>query len=137
MPLITEKQVFIFFYIYYHLQDWPLLVIVPSSLKAQWYEAFEKWIPDIDSTDIKMVSASKDEADRLINIVSYNLINNMAEKLLQRSIITISISFNMHLEFNCVICDESHYLKNWKSLRTKGFVSFTIHLCCNSDQSHN
>lgn len=45
---------------YYYKDEWPLLVIVPSSLRFCWIEEFEKWLPDIDPASIKLVQSGSD-----------------------------------------------------------------------------
>uniref|UniRef100_A0A8C0HGC3 Zinc finger RANBP2-type containing 3 n=1 Tax=Chelonoidis abingdonii TaxID=106734 RepID=A0A8C0HGC3_CHEAB len=32
---------------YYYKKDWPLLIVVPSSLKYPWIDEMEKWIPEL------------------------------------------------------------------------------------------
>lgn len=36
-------------------QEWPLLVVVPSSLKYPWIEELERWIPELQPGDINLV----------------------------------------------------------------------------------
>lgn len=40
---------------YAYRQEWPLLVMVPSSLKYTWIEELEKWIPELQAGDINLV----------------------------------------------------------------------------------
>lgn len=39
--------------------EWPLLVIVPASLKDQWAAEFERWLPEL-TFDIKVVDSGKE-----------------------------------------------------------------------------
>lgn len=41
-------------------QEWPLLIVVPSSLKYPWIEELEKWIPELDPRDINLVESKTD-----------------------------------------------------------------------------
>lgn len=41
-------------------QDWPLLIVVPSSLKYPWIEELERWIPELDPEDINLVENKAD-----------------------------------------------------------------------------
>lgn len=36
-------------------KEWPLLVVVPSSLKYPWIEELERWIPELQPGDINLV----------------------------------------------------------------------------------
>lgn len=36
-------------------KEWPLLVVVPSSLKYPWIEEMERWIPELQPGDINLV----------------------------------------------------------------------------------
>lgn len=45
---------------YYYKTEWPLLIIVPSSLRYCWIEEFEKWLPDISPGDINLVQTGSD-----------------------------------------------------------------------------
>jgi len=86
----------------YH-QDWPLLVICPSSLRLTWAEAFISWL-DMEEGDIKVIFKGSDnlEGER-VTIISYDLLSK----------------FELKGRFGCVIADESHFLKNSKSVRSK------------------
>lgn len=39
----------------YYRSEWPCLIIVPSSVRLQWADQFEKWAPDISQDDINVV----------------------------------------------------------------------------------
>ncbi len=45
---------------YIFKQEWPLLIVVPSSLKYPWIEELEKWIPELDPRDINLVESKTD-----------------------------------------------------------------------------
>lgn len=45
-------------YIFKH--EWPLLIVVPSSLKYPWIEELEKWLPELDPRDINLVESKTD-----------------------------------------------------------------------------
>lgn len=93
----------------YYMQDWPLLVIVPSFLKDQWSAEFKRWLPDLAS-DISIISTSKNWRVGRINIVSYDLINSLKDTLLKEQ------------HFDAIICDESHYLKSADTQRTQAIL---------------
>ena len=45
---------------YVYRQEWPLLVVVPSSLKYLWIEEMERWIPELNPGDINLVETKSD-----------------------------------------------------------------------------
>ena len=45
---------------YYYKEDWPLLIIVPSSLRYPWVEELEKWLPDIHPHHINLIHTGAD-----------------------------------------------------------------------------
>ena len=45
---------------YYYRSEWPLLIIVPSSLRYSWIEEFEKWLPDVDPSAINLIQTGSD-----------------------------------------------------------------------------
>lgn len=88
-------------------QSWPLLIIAPASMVANWAEQVLRWIPQVTSEDIAVAFDSKTPLDKLVNVVSYEL----AVKL-----VTVESSFQM------IIADESHALKNHESKRSRTLV---------------
>lgn len=107
---------------YYH-EDWPLLIICPSSLRLNWEAEVLKWLPFIKRDNLFIVFNAKDghalltRADdkkvqgRLFGIViiSYDLATKLADDLKQYG-------------FGAVICDESHAIKNSQSKRTQAIL---------------
>ncbi|XP_070565988.1 SWI/SNF-related matrix-associated actin-dependent regulator of chromatin subfamily A-like protein 1 [Ptychodera flava] len=91
----------------YYRTEWPLLVVVPSSVKLTWAEAFRRWVPSLDPQRINVVMTSKDKVTTgLVNIISYDMMTRKATELKAQ-------------RFQVVIMDESHSLKNFKTARTK------------------
>lgn len=45
---------------YIYKDEWPLLIVVPSSLKFCWIEELEKWLPDILPHEINLVHSGGD-----------------------------------------------------------------------------
>ncbi|GFE53558.1 hypothetical protein BaOVIS_009620 [Babesia ovis] len=94
---------------FYHV-NWPLLIVCPSSLRFQWRDQCLRWLPHlIKFEDICTVTSSKNEiADEAkVVIVSYDL---------------YVLNPRFHKGFSMIICDESHYLKNQTSKRTRCLV---------------
>ncbi|KAH3761372.1 chromatin remodeling factor18 [Pelomyxa schiedti] len=88
----------------YFREEWPLLIICPSSLRLNWASEITKFIPDIDPFEVKAIMKGKDAPDTLVNIISYDLVSKMDFK---------------KFTFKVIIADESHYLKNPTALRSQ------------------
>ncbi|NXA93641.1 SMAL1 protein, partial [Melanocharis versteri] len=88
----------------YYQQEWPLLVVTPSSVRFTWAEAFHRWLPSLSPGSTNVIVSGKDNlTGSLINIISFDLLSRMDKQL--KSI------------FQVVIVDESHFLKNTKTAR--------------------
>ncbi|KAL9652440.1 hypothetical protein ABK040_000013 [Willaertia magna] len=114
---------------YYFKQDWPLLIICPSSLKFNWGREFEEWFISsefghcgITSDKIKIITNGKQKPDNYINIMSYNLAANMLTDNPQN--LDEDCAIINECKFNCVICDESHYLKSTGTKRSAALTPF-------------
>ncbi|KAM6178321.1 LOW QUALITY PROTEIN: DNA annealing helicase and endonuclease ZRANB3 [Rhynchocyon petersi] len=98
---------------YFYKEEWPLLIVVPSSLRYPWTEEIEKWIPELgpeeiiviqNKTDVGRISTSK------VAILGYGLLTADAETLID--------ALN-NQNFKVVIVDESHYMKSRNASRSK------------------
>jgi SWI/SNF-related matrix-associated actin-dependent regulator 1 of chromatin subfamily A len=91
---------------YYH-REWPLLVVCPSSVRMMWADELTRWLPFLKLKDICVVFNTKAElSSRLITIVSYDLAVRLKDQL-------------KAMNFQVVIADECHSLKNHKAARSK------------------
>ena len=89
--------------------DWPLIIICPSSLRYQWKEKILEYSPDIDEKDIFVATTSKDLLPCVpITITSYDLMVRMKDRF--------TIGANRF--YRMIIMDESHYIKTDESQRT-------------------
>ena len=89
-------------------QDWPVLVICPSSLKFAWRDEITLWLQEILKKDeVQVIRNSKNEfkQDKKYYIISYDLSVRMITKIIDK-------------KFNYIIADEAHYLKNRSAKRT-------------------
>ena len=100
---------------WFYRDDWPLLIIVPSSVKGSWIDELEKWLPVLQPTDFNIVRSGTDVArlNRRVTLVTYGLLtqSTLAAHIAQAG-------------FKAVIVDESHYIKNRKAKRSKTFAHF-------------
>lgn len=91
----------------YYRNEWPLLVVAPSSVRFTWAEAFRRWLPSLSPDSINVAVKAKDNLrSGLVNIISYDLLSRMDKQQ----------SGN---PFRVLIMDESHFLKNMKTARCK------------------
>jgi SWI/SNF-related matrix-associated actin-dependent regulator of chromatin subfamily A-like protein 1 len=93
---------------YLYRKDWPVLVIVPSSLKHVWKEEILRWLDFMPAHSLQIINTLKDPIDysATFTIVSYALASRM-NSLIKR------------MKFNIVIADEAHYLKSRDSKRSR------------------
>lgn len=85
--------------------EWPLLIICPSSLRVGWSEELTRWLK-LCPLDINVIMNGKGNVSSPVNIISYELVPRLAAEIEIAS-------------FRVIIADESHYLKNLKAKRTK------------------
>ncbi|MGH0139673.1 UNVERIFIED_CONTAM: hypothetical protein FKN15_069911 [Acipenser sinensis] len=101
---------------YFYKQEWPLLIVVPSSLKYPWIEEMEKWIPELNPDDINLID-NKADIGRIstskVTVLGYGLLTSDAKTLVDA----------LHKQkFQVIVVDESHYLKSRNAARSKILV---------------
>lgn len=76
------KKLFVLLHLIMQADAWPLLVVVPASMRLVWAEELEKWLPDLPPHEIRVIEG---KADRVI----------------PRDIpqVTVCIAFVLHLVF--------------------------------------
>ncbi|XP_073318255.1 DNA annealing helicase and endonuclease ZRANB3 isoform X1 [Pagrus major] len=97
-------------------KEWPLLVVVPSSLKYPWIEEMERWIPELQPGDINLVenkSHTMGISSSKVTVLGYGLLSTDARPLVEAL---------TRQRFAVVVVDESHYLKSRNAARTKILV---------------
>ncbi|XP_068102030.1 DNA annealing helicase and endonuclease ZRANB3 [Hyperolius riggenbachi] len=98
---------------YFYQDEWPLLIVVPSSLKYPWIEELEKWIPELGPEDITVIE-NKTDVGRIatckVTVLGYGLLTLDATTL-------TSALYKQH--FRVVLVDESHYMKSRNASRSK------------------
>eukprot|EP00922_Rhytidocystis_sp_ex-Travisia-forbesii_P017263 GHVS01025774.1.p1 GENE.GHVS01025774.1~~GHVS01025774.1.p1 ORF type:complete len:553 (+),score=40.24 GHVS01025774.1:960-2618(+) len=91
----------------YYSDEWPLLVVSPSSIRFQWRDQSIRWLPHlVQESRVCIVKngRSKVPEDAQIVIISYEL---------------LAKNVNFQRVYKVIICDESHYLKNGGAKRTQ------------------
>ncbi|XP_066201750.1 SWI/SNF-related matrix-associated actin-dependent regulator of chromatin subfamily A-like protein 1 isoform X3 [Saccopteryx leptura] len=98
----------------FYRKEWPLLVVVPSSVRFTWEQAFLRWLPSLNPAHISVVETSKDCLTAgLVNIVSFDLLSKLEKQI--------------KTPFKVVIIDESHFLKNIKTARCRAAMPILKH----------
>ncbi|XP_041057134.1 SWI/SNF-related matrix-associated actin-dependent regulator of chromatin subfamily A-like protein 1 isoform X3 [Carcharodon carcharias] len=93
-------------------KEWPVLVIAPSSVRFTWAQAFSHWLPSLETEAIHVVLTGKDQlSSSHVSIISYDLLPKLSNQLAKR-------------HFQVIIVDESHFLKNMKTVRCKAARPF-------------
>ncbi|XP_053554213.1 DNA annealing helicase and endonuclease ZRANB3 isoform X2 [Bombina bombina] len=98
---------------YHYKSEWPLLIVVPSSLKYPWIEELEKWIPELCPEDITVIENKTDVGKMSsckVTVLGYGLLTSDAQTL-------IDALYKQH--FRVVLVDESHYMKSRNASRSK------------------
>ena len=84
----------------------PALIVVPASLKINWQREVEMWF----GIESQIVSGNKPvEFKSKIVIINYDVLAAHAKNLVKAN-------------FETLVCDEAHYVKNKKAIRTKAVV---------------
>lgn len=93
--------------------NWPVLVLCPSSLKYNWRNEIMRWT-SLTKDDIQVVSKGNESilsSNQKFCIISYDIASNdeKSEEL-------------MKLNFQCILVDEAHALKNHETKRCKNLL---------------
>lgn len=99
-------------------EDWPVLVVCPSSARHHWQSEILQIIPEemLTPREVTVVDNGHHPLDSKTSQFQYKII-----------IISYSLVAKMHhllatIPFNVIIADESHYIKNMNSQRCKCLV---------------
>ncbi|XP_017752379.1 PREDICTED: SWI/SNF-related matrix-associated actin-dependent regulator of chromatin subfamily A-like protein 1 [Eufriesea mexicana] len=91
---------------HYFKDNWPLLIVAPSSVRYQWAEAICTFLPSVPTQYIYQFMNAKDFIGSKIVITTYDLL------------VRAMSTFKYHI-FGFIILDESHALKSIKTARFK------------------
>ncbi|XP_043276402.1 SWI/SNF-related matrix-associated actin-dependent regulator of chromatin subfamily A-like protein 1 [Venturia canescens] len=98
---------------HYYRENWPLLIVTPSSVRYQWSEAIFTFLPSVPVQSVHHFTSGKDYiGNSQITIVSYDLLVRSIEVFKRRT-------------YGFVILDESHTVKSGKTARSKAVQVIT------------
>lgn len=97
----------------YYKDEWPVLIIAPSSLTQTWRMEIEKWYSDIPFKTVLNINNGGEYPEGDINIVSYDIATKISSILFKK-------------RFKVVILDECHYIKNAETKRAKELIPILI-----------
>eukprot|EP00536_Pseudo-nitzschia_multiseries_P003999 jgi/Psemu1/187049/e_gw1.64.101.1 len=102
----------------HYMDEWPLLILCPASLRHIWPNEIEKFLPGLPPSSVYVVQGF-DDADFYENERKRKKIKIVVAtySLLQKR--SASARCLQDFEFKCVIADESHNLKQKDSQRTQ------------------
>lgn len=104
-----------------YAEEWPVLVLCPSTVRFVWKEQVAQWLPDFaDPDDIQVIKKGSDELrpDALFWIISYYMMAIDSKKG-EKSHFQQRPDGSPH---GVVIADESHNIKEWGAERTRAAV---------------
>ena len=88
--------------------EWPVMIMCPSSLRESWSVAIQEWL-EVPERKIRVVHTGKDAEATTFGtsfqflVISYGFLEKIKDAGM----------------FNIVVVDESHCLKDWTAKRTK------------------
>ncbi|KAK0416854.1 hypothetical protein QR680_012719 [Steinernema hermaphroditum] len=93
----------------YYQNEWPLLIVCPSSVKFSWKDQIAKFMPSLSPDDVCVIDKSKDllpisKSANTVVIISYDLLNLKLKQITD-------------YKFYVLIFDECHVLKDSKTKR--------------------
>lgn len=98
----------------YYQNDWPVVVVAPSSLIFNWKKEFLQWLPELKEEDINVIKKGSQKPKRKITICSYGYASKNYKKL--QNYIGVR---------GFLIVDESHNLKNPEAQRSSGIIKLS------------
>jgi SNF2 family DNA or RNA helicase len=101
---------------YYYRTEWPLLILTPSSMQYAWVEEIEKWLPEVEPAQINLIRGLNHVeciSTATVTVVSYGLLSFGKQTFTQ---------YLLRQQFQVVIVDESHYIKNGRAARSRTAV---------------
>jgi SWI/SNF-related matrix-associated actin-dependent regulator 1 of chromatin subfamily A len=101
----------------YYKDEWPLLIMTPSSVKYMWKESVLKWLPNV-LNDLSMGN-DVDELIQVLESTKQTMHTNSKIVVCSYDLMLRMIDYLVQCNFKVIIADECHFLKNGKAERTK------------------
>lgn len=98
--------------------EWPLLILCPASLRYTWPAEIEKFFPKLPHSAVYVVKGF-DDSDFLSNPAKRNNIKIVVATYSLLQTRSAAAQVLQQFQFQCVIADESHNLKEKNSQRCK------------------
>ncbi|XP_076821185.1 SWI/SNF-related matrix-associated actin-dependent regulator of chromatin subfamily A-like protein 1 isoform X1 [Clavelina lepadiformis] len=101
----------------YYQSKWPLLIICPSSVRLMWKEALLRWLPSrLNDDDVTVVLTGRDVLSHStsVTVITYDLLTKH-QKIYEDK------------KFQVAILDESHFIKNFKTARSRAVAAVLRH----------
>ena len=99
-----------------HLNTFPLVIVVPASVKLNWYVEVNRWVRNLNPGSVLILSGRKPStihASTGIVIINYDILKGWAEELIKWSP-------------QAVIFDEAHKLKDGSTQRSKAAKKLSL-----------
>ncbi|CAE8633637.1 unnamed protein product, partial [Polarella glacialis] len=95
--------------------DWPVLLVVPNSLRLVWADELERWIPELGPGGVNVVSSGQDlhgleKGSASFHIVTYGILTRASP---------VREFLRAKEPCKTLVVDESHMIKNRAALRTR------------------
>lgn len=104
-------------------RDWPVLVVVPNSVRLVWADELERWIPDLGPYGVNVLKTSSDITGLTSGCASFHVVTY---GILSRDS-PVRNFLRENRFFKCVVVDESHMIKNRTSLRSRELLQIVKH----------
>eukprot|EP00929_Paragymnodinium_shiwhaense_P031338 TRINITY_DN17576_c0_g1_i1.p1 TRINITY_DN17576_c0_g1~~TRINITY_DN17576_c0_g1_i1.p1 ORF type:complete len:925 (-),score=271.70 TRINITY_DN17576_c0_g1_i1:183-2957(-) len=102
-------------------KEWPVLVVVPSSVRATWADELERWIPDLGPGGVNVIKTSSDvdglkQGTASFHVVTYSILTRTASE--------VQTFLRQQNAFKTIVVDECHMIKNRSTGRTREIMQF-------------
>lgn len=84
-----------------------VLIIVPASLKLNWALELERWL--VNGYEVSVIGELANFEKQIV-VINYERVTKHKEEILRH-------------KWDLLICDEAHYIKNYKAQRTRAVVA--------------
>ena len=88
-----------------YMKDSPVLIVCPAVVKFNWRNEIIKWLPNRSVYTFGAAGKENFRDDLQYYVINYDILEKYWKELTS-------------IKFKAIICDESHYLKNYKAART-------------------